>query len=117
MLPQRYASPVPAKVKRSVTLDADLVALVGEANLSARLNELLRAQAEREEHFRALRDYLDRVAAVEGQLDSPADLQSMRDIGEALGASEEELQAAGLPGIVIADGTADDAAAAHRPAA
>ncbi len=61
------------KVKRSVTLDADLLEFVGAENLSRRLNALLREEVERLRHHQALRAFLDHLEAEEGPLLTPHD--------------------------------------------
>ncbi len=85
---------VASKVTCSVTLDADLVQLVGEDNLSRRVNEALRRETERDRRLAALGTFLDRLAGEEGPLDSAEDLAEMRRAGRLLGASDTELDAA-----------------------
>jgi Post-segregation antitoxin CcdA len=65
-----------AKRKVSITLDADLVdALLAEGgeSLSAQVNATLRNELDRRRRHRALAEYLDRLTADEGRLDSAAD--------------------------------------------
>lgn len=69
---------MPSKVKRSVTLDEDLVAVIGEGNLSAHVNALLRRDAEHELHLQALERLLASMAGEEGPLDTVADEALMR---------------------------------------
>jgi antitoxin CcdA len=65
-----------AKRKVSVTLDADLVALVeadGGTTLSAEVNSALRAEFTRRGRQQALADLLDHLADERGKLDAPED--------------------------------------------
>jgi antitoxin CcdA len=66
----------PAKRKVSVTLDADLVALVEAergTTLSAEVNSALRAEFTRRRREQALADLLDHLADERGRLDTPED--------------------------------------------
>jgi len=89
---------VPSKVKRSVTLDEDLVAVIGEGNLSAHVNAL---------HLQALERLLASMAGVEGPLDTVADEALMREHAALLGASAEQIDALFPP---AAPGAARDVA-------
>ena len=66
----------PAKRKVSITLDADLVALVeaeSGTTLSAEVNSALRAEFTKRRRERALADLLDHLAGERGRLDTPED--------------------------------------------
>lgn len=81
------------KVKRkvSVTLDADLVEGVEAegANLSARVNDALREDAERRRRQRGLDLLLDRLAAEDGPLDTEEDEVEIRRFMRLLGGPED----------------------------
>lgn len=66
------------KVKKTVSLDADLVAAVGEGNLSAEVNEALRRRVDTVRREAALAGYLDRMAAAEGPVDEGEVIDFMR---------------------------------------
>lgn len=66
------------KVKKTVSLDADLVAAVGEGNLSAEVNEALRRRVDTVRREAALAGYLDRMAAEEGPVDEGEVREFMR---------------------------------------
>jgi hypothetical protein len=57
------------KRKRSVTLDAELVAQVGEDNLSSVVNEALRHHLDEARRRAALSSWLDELLAAAGPLD------------------------------------------------
>ena len=58
------------KVRKTVTLDADLVEVLGdEANLSAAVNAALRREVDRIRRTVALGEWLDELAAERGALD------------------------------------------------
>jgi hypothetical protein len=85
-----------AKRKVSVTLDADLVALVeadGGTTLSAEVNSALRAEFTRRRRQQALADLLDHLADERGKLDTPEDeaeiARYMRLLGGMAGESGE----------------------------
>jgi len=61
--------PTTPKVKKTVTLDANLVAAVGDGNLSAEVNEALSERVRRLQRATSLRAYLDQYAAAEGSFD------------------------------------------------
>ncbi len=98
---------MPSKVKRSVTLDEDLVAVIGEGNLSAHVNALLRRDAEHELHLQALERLLAGMVGEEGPLDTVADEAVMRAHAALLGASPEQIDALFPP---AAPGAARDVA-------
>jgi hypothetical protein len=54
------------KVKRTVTLDAELVEFVGEGNLSGEVNEALRARLHRRRQNASLKVWLDEMDAEYG---------------------------------------------------
>jgi uncharacterized protein (DUF4415 family) len=85
----------PAKRKVSLTLDADIVAAI-EADegttLSAEVNAVLRAEIDRRLRNKALGEFLDRLAAERGALDSPEDEAEIRRYMRALGARPDELE-------------------------
>lgn len=71
----------PVKRKVSVTLDADLVAAIeadDSTTLSAEVNAALRAAVEKRLRNKALGEYLDRLDAERGLLDSPEDEAEIR---------------------------------------
>jgi len=78
--------PSTPKVKKTVTLDADLVAAVGDGNLSAEVNEALSERVHRLQRARALRTYLDQYAAAEGAPDEARVEEFMRLLGGPSGA-------------------------------
>ena len=55
----------PPKVKKTVTLDAELVAAVGDGNLSFEVNEALAERVAGQRRSQSLRAYLDDYAAAE----------------------------------------------------
>lgn len=57
------------KTKRTVSLDADLVAAVGDGNLSAEVNDALRSRLDDRRRRLALRGFLDGMTAEEGPVD------------------------------------------------
>lgn len=60
----------PRKVRKTVTLDADLVEVLGdEANLSAAVNTALRREVDRIRRTVALGEWLDELASERGALD------------------------------------------------
>ena len=59
----------PRKTKRTVSLDADLVAAVGDGNLSAEVNEALRLRVRARQRTENLGRYLDELEAAEGSVD------------------------------------------------
>jgi antitoxin CcdA len=83
----------PAKRKVSVTLDADLVALVeaeGDTTLSAELNSALRAEFTRRRREQALADLLDHLADERGRLDTPEDEAEIARYMRLLGGRADE---------------------------
>jgi len=83
----------PAKRKVSVTLDADLVALVeaeGGTTLSAEVNSALRAEVTRRQRQQALADLLDRLAEERGKLDTPEDEAEIARYMRLLGGVADE---------------------------
>jgi antitoxin CcdA len=83
----------PAKRKVSVTLDADLVALVeaeGGTTLSAEVNSALRAEFIRRRRERALADLLDHLADERGRLDTPEDEAEIARYMRLLGGPADE---------------------------
>lgn len=81
------------KRKVSVTLDADLVALVeaeGGATLSAEVNSALRAELTRRQRQQALADLLDRLAQERGRLDTPEDEAEIARYMRLLGGMADE---------------------------
>lgn len=74
--PAPVSLPRPLKAKRSVTLDADLVAVVEGTvggNLSAVVNDALRRHVERQREHAALGAWLDEMERAEGPPD-PAEV-------------------------------------------
>jgi len=85
----------PGKRKVSLTLDADIVAAIradGSTTLSAQVNALLREEVGRRLRNKALGEFLDRLAAERGALDSPEDEAEIRRHMRALGARPDELK-------------------------
>jgi antitoxin component of MazEF toxin-antitoxin module len=83
----------PAKRKVSVTLDADLVAMVeaeGSTTLSAELNSALRAELTRRRRQQALADLLDHLADERGRLDTPEDEAEIARYMRLLGGMADE---------------------------
>lgn len=83
----------PAKRKVSVTLDADLVALVeaeGGTTLSAEVNSALRAEFTRRRQEHALADLLDHLADERGRLDTPEDEAEIARYMRLLGGRADE---------------------------
>ena len=83
----------PAKRKVSVTLDADLVALVeaeGGTTLSAEVNSALRAEFTRRRREQALADLLDHLADERGGLDTPEDEAEIARYMRLLGGRVDE---------------------------
>jgi antitoxin CcdA len=83
-------SPV-TKRKVSVTVDADLVSEIEAAgdNLSARINDALRAEVEADRRHRALGELLDRLDRERGPLDTPEDETEIRRFMRLLGGPAE----------------------------
>lgn len=82
-----------AKRKVSVTLDADLVAMVeaeGGATLSAEVNSALRAELSRRRRQQALGDLLDHLAEERGRLDTPEDEAEIARYMRLLGGMADE---------------------------
>jgi uncharacterized protein (DUF4415 family) len=78
----------PAKRKVSLTLDADIVAAIeadDSTTLSAEVNAVLRKEVARRMRNKALGEFLDRLAAERGALDTPEDeaeiQRHMRNLG------------------------------------
>jgi hypothetical protein len=65
------------KVKKTVSLDIDLVEFVGDGNLSYEVNEALKVRLEGQRRNRAFGEWLDEMDAAEGPPD-PADLAMFR---------------------------------------
>jgi antitoxin component of MazEF toxin-antitoxin module len=83
----------PAKRKVSVTLDADLVAMVeaeGSTTLSAEVNSALRAEFTRRRRQQALADLLDHLADERGRLDTPEDEAEIARYMRLLGGMADE---------------------------
>jgi hypothetical protein len=83
----------PAKRKVSVTLDADLVALVeadGGTTLSAEVNSALRTEFTRRGRQQALADLLDHLADERGRLDTPEDEAEIARYMRLLGGMADE---------------------------
>lgn len=80
-LVERASSASPSKVKKTVTLDADLVAAIGDGNLSAEVNEALSERVRRRQRTRSLRKYLDGYAVTEGPLDEARVHEFMQLLG------------------------------------
>jgi antitoxin component of MazEF toxin-antitoxin module len=81
------------KRKVSVTLDADLVAMVeaeGGATLSAEVNSALRAELSRRRRQHALADLLDHLAEERGRLDTPEDEAEIARYMRLLGGMADE---------------------------
>lgn len=74
------------KVKKTVTLDADLVAAIGDGNLSSEVNEALSERVHRLQRARSLRAYLDQYAAAEGAVDEARVEEFMQLLGGSSGA-------------------------------
>ena len=82
-----------AKRKVTVTLDADLVAMVearGGATLSAEVNSALRAELSRRRRQQALGDLLDHLAEERGRLDTPEDEAEIARYMRLLGGVADE---------------------------
>ena len=82
-----------AKRKVSVTLDADLVAAVeadDSTSLSAEVNAALRAAVEKRMRNKALGEYLDRLDAERGPLNTPEDEAEIRRYMIMLGGDPDE---------------------------
>ena len=83
----------PVKRKVSVTLDADLVAAIeadDSTTLSADVNAALRKEVARRMRNKALGEYLDRLAAERGALDTPEDEAEIRRHMRNLGGRPDE---------------------------
>jgi hypothetical protein len=83
----------PVKRKVSVTLDADLVALVeaeGGTTLSAEVNSALRAEFTRRRREQALAELLDHLADERGRLDTPEDEAEIARYMRLLGGRADE---------------------------
>ena len=78
--------PATPKVKKTVTLDADLVASIGDGNLSSAVNEALSERVHRLQRARSLRTYLDQYAAAEGVFDEARVQEFMQLLGGQSGA-------------------------------
>lgn len=74
------------KVKKTVTLDADLVAAIGDGNLSSAVNEALAERVQRLQRAHSLRTYLDQHTAAEGALDEAQVQEFMQLLGGLSGA-------------------------------
>jgi antitoxin component of MazEF toxin-antitoxin module len=82
----------PAKRKVSVTLDADLVAVLeadDSTTLSAAVNSALRAEFTRRKRQQELADLLDQLAAERGGLDTPEDEAEITRYMHLLGGEAE----------------------------
>jgi len=82
-----------AKRKVSVTLDTDLVAAIeadGSTTLSAAVNSALREEVDRRLRNMALGEFLDRLDAERGALDSPEDEAEIRRHMRLLGGRPDE---------------------------
>ena len=76
----RYVRSMPSpKVKKTVSLDVDLVEFVGEGNLSYEVNEALKVRLERRRRNKALGEWLDELDAAEGPPDE-AEVQMFMDL-------------------------------------
>ena len=78
----------PAKRKVSVTIDADLVAAIEDddtTTLSAEVNAALRARVTKRLRQKALGEFLDRLDAERGPLDTPEDEAEIRRYMRLLG--------------------------------
>ncbi len=73
--------PATPKVKKTVTLDADLVAAIGDGNLSSEVNEALAERVHRLQRAHSLRSYLDQYTATEGALDEAKVQEFMQLLG------------------------------------
>lgn len=83
----------PAKRKVSITLDADLVAAIeadDSTTLSAEVNAALRKEVARRMRNKALGEFLDRLAAERGALDTPEDEAEIRRHMRLLGGRPDE---------------------------
>lgn len=78
--------PATPKVKKTVTLDADLVAAIGDGNLSSEVNEALSDRVHRLQRARSLRTYLDQYTATEGAVDEAQVQEFMQLLGGPSGA-------------------------------
>jgi uncharacterized protein (DUF4415 family) len=92
---QRYdlSMTPPVKRKVSVTLDADLVAAIeadDSTTLSAEVNAALRAAVEKRLRNKALGEFLDRLDAERGPLDTPEDEAEIRRHMINLGGDPDE---------------------------
>ena len=76
-----------AKRKVSITIDADLVEAVEAkgAVLSAEINSALRAELARQQRQEALGEFLDRLAAERGRLDTAEDEAEIARVMRLLG--------------------------------
>jgi hypothetical protein len=82
----RSSPPATPKVKKTVTLDADLVAAIGDGNLSSEVNEALSDRVHRLQRARSLRTYLDQYTATEGAVDEAQVQEFMQLLGSPSGA-------------------------------
>jgi uncharacterized protein (DUF4415 family) len=83
----------PVKRKVSVTLDADLVAAIeadDSTTLSAEVNAALRAAVDKRMRNRALGEFLDRLDAERGPLNTPEDEEEIRRYMIMLGGDPDE---------------------------
>jgi hypothetical protein len=78
--------PSTPKVKKTVTLDADLVAAIGDGNLSSEVNEALTERVHRLQRAHSLRTYLDQYTATEGPFDEAEVQELMQLLGGPSGA-------------------------------
>ena len=76
----------PPKVKKTVTLDAELVAAVGDGNLSFEVNEALAERVASQRRSQSLRAYLDEYAAAEDGFDEEQVQEFMTMLGGQGGA-------------------------------
>jgi hypothetical protein len=83
----------PAKRKVSITLDADLVEAIeadDSTTLSAEVNSALRKEVARRMRNKALGEFLDRLDAERGPLDTPEDEAEIRRHMRNLGGRPDE---------------------------
>lgn len=80
------SQPTRPKVKKTVTLDANLVAAIADGNLSAEVNEALSERVQRQQRTQALRAYLDQYAATEGDFDESRVAEFLVMLGGQAGA-------------------------------
>ena len=75
-----------SKVKKTVSIDADLVDFVGDGNLSYEVNEALRFRLERQRRRAALGEWLDELDAELG----PPDQEELAYFRRLLGGPDDE---------------------------